>query len=92
MKTINAYGYEVTGIEDIILEIEEDLLDNSIQINWKNFNSNKDRFWNKNGTIGYPVFVNEKDKRIFIGNYIEYSGELYRTESEIVGENGLLNI
>lgn len=81
MKTIKAYGYEVTGIESVISEIEEYLSDKSIKINWKNFESNKDRFWNKAGTIGYPVFVNEKDKKVFIGNYIEYCGKLYGTVS-----------
>lgn len=92
MKTINAYGYKVTGIKEIITEIEENLQNKSIRINWKNFNSNKDRFWNKDGSIGYPVFVNEKDKTVFIGNYIEYSGNIYITKSEVVEDGGLLNV
>lgn len=87
MKTINAYGYEVTGIEDIIMEIEEGLQNKSVQINWNNFSSNKERFWNKNGTIGYPVFVNEKDKTVFIGDYIEYSGNLYMTKSNVIKDS-----
>lgn len=92
MKTIYAYGYEVTGINEIIAEIEEDLKDKSLHINWKNFNGNIDRFWNKNGTVGYPVFVNETEKKVFIGNYIEYTNKLYTVKSVIVGNSGLLNI
>ena len=37
MRIINAYGYDVTGSEDILNEIETDLKNKQVTINWSNF-------------------------------------------------------
>lgn len=63
MKTIKAYGYEVTGPEEIIAEIEESLKDSDIIINWFNF-ENGDSFWNDNGDTKYPVEIDNENKTV----------------------------
>lgn len=63
MRTIEAYGYEVTGSEEIIQEIEKDLNDPKTRINWNNF-SNGNRLWNHDGDIGYPVEINHIKKTV----------------------------
>ena len=44
MRIINAYGYDVTGSEDILNEIETDLKNKQVTINWSNF-KNGDILW-----------------------------------------------
>lgn len=63
MKTINAYGYEVTGPVEIIAEIEEDLKDRNVRINWNNF-ENGDGLWNNNGDTKYPVEIDHENKLV----------------------------
>lgn len=63
MRTIQAYGYEVTGSEEIITEIEEDLKDRSIKINWNNF-ENGNVLWNHNGDTKYPVEIDHINKTV----------------------------
>lgn len=65
MRTIQAYGYEVTGTEEIIAEIEENLKDRDTKINWNNF-TNEDKFWNKNGDTSYPVLVDHENKKVLL--------------------------
>lgn len=61
MRTIHAYGYKVTGTEEIIAEIEEDLKDRSVGINWNNFGDGK-VFWNHNGNIKYTFKIDHITK------------------------------
>ena len=66
MLTIQAYGYEVTGSNDIIIEIDKDLKDPKTKINWERF-SNNDKFWNYDGSIGYPVSIDHVAKKVYLG-------------------------
>ena len=52
MRIINAYGYDVTGSEDILNEIETGLKDGKVTINWNNF-QNGDIIWNHDGNIKF---------------------------------------
>lgn len=65
MKTIKAYGYEVTGMGDIIAEIEEDMKNPDIKIEWINFNCN-DEFYSKDGNNVYSVLINHDNKRVLL--------------------------
>lgn len=61
MKTIQAYGYKVTGTENIITEIEEDLKDKNIIINWNNF-ENGNVLWDHNGDTKYSIEIDHVNK------------------------------
>ena len=63
MKTIQSYGYEVTGTEKIIAEIEEDLKDRNVKINWNNF-KNGNVLWNHIGNTKYPVDIDHINKTV----------------------------
>lgn len=63
MRTIKAYGYEVTGPEEIITEIEENLKDRGLVINWINF-ENGESLWNDNGDTEYQVEIDNESKTV----------------------------
>ena len=63
-RTIFAYGYEVTGNDEIISEIENTIPDKSQCINWYNFKSG-DFYWSDNGNK-YVVFVDHDEKTVIL--------------------------
>lgn len=67
-KTIQAYGYEVTGTEDIIADIEEALKDPDRKICWDKFNS-KDIFFGGNGRRVYSATIDHKNKKVLAHEY-----------------------
>lgn len=67
-RTIQAYGYEVTGTEDIIKDIEESLNDPNREIRWNEFR-NKDMFFGGNGKRIYSATVDHKNKKVLAGKY-----------------------
>lgn len=71
-KTIQAYGYEVTGTEDIIADIEESLndpnRDPNREICWNKFNS-KDIIFAGNGDRVYSVKVDHENKKVLAYEY-----------------------
>ena len=65
MRIITAYGYDVTGSEDILNEIETDLKDKRVTINWNNF-KNGDILWNHDGIIKFFVSIDHKNKMVVL--------------------------
>lgn len=65
MRIITAYGYGVTGSEDILNEIETDLKDKQVTINWNNF-KNGDILWNHDGNIKFFVSIDHKNKIVVL--------------------------
>lgn len=69
MKIIHAYGYDVAGVEEIIDEIEEDLKDPKVRINWGKFADNS-ILWSYDGITGYSVLINHEEKKVLLDNRI----------------------
>ena len=65
MRIINAYGYDVTGSEDILNEIEIDLKNKQVTINWSNF-KNGDILWNHNGNTKFFVTIDRENKLVVL--------------------------
>lgn len=65
MRIINAYGYDVTGSEDILNEIETDLKNKQVTINWSNF-KNGDILWNHNGNTKSFVTIDHENKMVVL--------------------------
>jgi hypothetical protein len=65
MRIINAYGYDVTGSEDILNEIETDLKNKQVTINWSNF-KNGDVLWNHNGNTKFFVAIDHENKMVVL--------------------------
>lgn len=65
MKIITAYGYDVTGSEDILNEIETDLKDKQVTINWNNF-KNGDILWNHDGNTKFFVTIDYGNKMVVL--------------------------
>lgn len=61
MKTIIAYGYMISGNNEIITEIEEGIKNKAI-INWNNFNTTDD-FYDDNGNL-YHVEIDHEEKTV----------------------------
>lgn len=64
-RTIEAYGYTVTGNDEIISQIEEWKADPKNGINWNNYNENS-LFWDLQGMIGYRVHINHVKKTVIL--------------------------
>lgn len=64
-RTIEAYGYTVTGNDEIISQIEEWKADPKNGINWNNYNENS-LFWDLQGMIGYRVHINHVKKTVVL--------------------------
>ena len=64
-RTIEAYGYTVTGNDEIISQIEEWKADPKNGINWNNYNENS-LFWDLQGMIGYRVHINHVKKIVVL--------------------------
>ena len=62
MRTILAFGYEVTGVEEIISEIEKIANSKDTKINWNNFKSD-DIYWDGNGEC-HDILVDHKNKAV----------------------------
>ena len=65
MRIINAYGYDVTGSEDILNEIETGLKNKQVTINWSNF-KNGDILWNHNGNTIFFVTIDHENKMVVL--------------------------
>lgn len=65
MRIINAYGYDVTGSEDILNEIETGLKNKQVTINWSNF-KNGDILWNHNGNTKFFVTIDYENKMVVL--------------------------
>ena len=61
---IFSYGYEITGNEEVISEIENIMKDKRCFINWYNFKSG-DFYWSDNGNK-YVVFVDHDEKTVIL--------------------------
>lgn len=64
-RTIEAYGYTITGTNEIISQIEEWKADPKNGINWNNYNENS-LFWDLQGMIGYRVHINHVKKTVIL--------------------------
>ena len=62
MRTILAFGYEVTGTEDIISEIEKIANSKDTKINWNNF-KNDDIYWDDNRER-HDILVDHEKKAV----------------------------
>lgn len=69
-RTIEAYGYTVTGNDEIISQIEEWKADPKNGINWNNYNENS-LFWDLQGMIGYRVHINHVKKTVVLVHSME---------------------
>ena len=64
-RTIEAYGYTVTGTNEIISQIEEWKADPKNGINWNNYNENS-LFWDLQGMIGYRIHIDHVKKTVVL--------------------------
>ena len=64
-RTIEAYGYTVTGTIEIISQIEEWKADPKNGINWNNYNENS-LFWDLQGMIGYRIHIDHVKKTVVL--------------------------
>ena len=64
-RTIEAYGYTVTGTNEIISQIEEWKSDPKNGINWNNYNENS-LFWDLQGMIGYRIHIDHVKKTVVL--------------------------
>lgn len=64
-RTIEAYGYTVTGNADIISQIEKIKNDSSCSINWKHYEEGS-IFWDLNGFIAYHTHIDHNEKRVIL--------------------------
>ena len=64
-RTIEAYGYMVTGTNEIISQIEEWKADPKNGINWNNYNENS-LFWDLQGMIGYRIHIDHVKKTVVL--------------------------
>lgn len=64
-RTIEAYGYTVTGTIEIISQIEEWKADPKNGINWNNYNENS-LFWDLQGMIGYRTHIDHIKKTVVL--------------------------
>lgn len=64
-RTIEAYGYTVTGTIEIISQIEEWKADPKNGINWNNYNENS-LFWDLQGMIGYRIHIDHIKKTVVL--------------------------
>lgn len=65
LRTIEAYGYTVTGTNEIISQIEEWKSDSKNGINWNNYNENS-LFWDLQGMIGYRMHIDHVKKTVVL--------------------------
>ena len=64
-RTIEAYGYTVTGTNEIISQIEEWKSDPKNGINWNNYNENS-LFLDLQGVIGYRTHIDNIKKTVVL--------------------------
>lgn len=64
-RTIEAYGYMITGTNEIISQIEEWKADPKNGINWNNYNENS-LFWDLQGMIGYRIHIDHVKKTVVL--------------------------
>ena len=64
-RTIEAYGYTITGTNEIISQIEEWKADPKNGINWNNYNENS-LFWDLQGMIGYRIHIDHVKKTVVL--------------------------
>lgn len=69
-RTIEAYGYMVTGTNEIISQIEEWKADPKNGINWNNYNENS-LFWDLQGMIGYRIHIDHIKKTVVLFHQIK---------------------
>ena len=84
MRTIQACGYEVTGEEEIIAEIEEKLKVPGKHIAWNKLYE-EDVFFGKNGRVTYSASINH-DKKTVLLTY-KYSDEDFKHTNEDEDDN-----
>lgn len=70
LRTIEAYGYTVTGTNEIISQIEEWKSDSKNGINWNNYNENS-LFWDLQGMIGYRMHIDHVKKTVVLVHWME---------------------
>ena len=84
MRTIQACGYEVTGEEEIITEIEKKLKVPGKQIAWNKLYED-DIFFGKNGRVTYSASINHKKKTVLLK--YKYSDEDFKNTDEDKDDN-----
>lgn len=71
-KTIILHGYEVTGMEEFVTDIEKSFnrKNRSNDFSWKNLYEN-DTIYCWNGETGYHVTIDHKNRKVLINDKIE---------------------
>lgn len=59
---MKAYGYEVEGSSEALVDVDETMQEAGCRINWKNFNTG-DFYWTGNGAR-FLVNINHETKRV----------------------------